>query len=95
MTCRLSFCLLCLAIAGQAQAQPPVPPGVEPGESYHLIFVNSFDTGVTPSPTFPPFIPFFGGLAPADWLVTLAADRGDTGVVGFNRRWPLEHKQLW
>ena len=75
MTCRFSFCLLFLAIAGQAHAQPPVPPGVEPGESYHLMFVDSTDLFVDTFVFVPPFLPGFGGLDAADWADTFFASQ--------------------
>ena len=35
-------------------AQPFVPAGLSPGDTYQLIFVTSQDHGVTSSPIFPP-----------------------------------------
>ena len=75
MTCRLSFCMLFLALAGQAHAQPPVPPGVEPGESYHRMFVTLEPLVVGTLEFVPPFLPVFGGLDAADWAVTFYASQ--------------------
>jgi len=59
-----------LALAGRAQAQPP---GVEPGEKYHLLFATSGPFGISGSGIVPPASGQFGSLAAADWNVTFAA----------------------
>jgi hypothetical protein len=60
-----------LAGVGQAQAVPVlVPPGLSPGDSYHLVFVSS--TRSTAS---------LGGIAGADALVQSLADAAGIGVT--------------
>jgi hypothetical protein len=59
-----------------AYAQPPVPPGLQPGDHYHLIFATSFPTDIDTDTSVPPATPFFGGLAAADYTVTYAAWSG-------------------
>ena len=70
MACRWSFCLLCLALPAPATAQPS---GVEPGESYHRIFVTSGTFGISSNGSFPPPFGDINGLTGADWHVTFAA----------------------
>lgn len=56
----------------------PSPPSISvadlvPGDTYHLVFTSSFESGITGSTTVPPNYPDFGGLAAADWIVTFDA----------------------
>lgn len=54
-------------------AQPPVPPDLEPGDKYHLVFVTRFDMFVSTNPSIPPFFPVFGSIEAADWNVSTSA----------------------
>ena len=63
-------------VCGSMYADPPVPPGLVPGDEYQLMFVNSFDTFISVQTGSPPFLPFWGGLDAADWTVSFAASQG-------------------
>ena len=71
---RLSVCLVCLALAATpAHAQQLT--GVEPGESYHVIFVTSNDYGISSSTNF---------------LLLIVASVGAYGVSRFGAmKWTL------
>ncbi len=67
----LGLSLLLVPVAATfAQTQPP---GVEPGEKYHLLFATSEFFAITTSPAVPPAPSEFGSLAGGDWNVTFAA----------------------
>ena len=70
------LCLPLLLLSTTAQAQPP---GVEPGESYHRIFVTSTTYGISSSDSFPPPSGFINGPTGADWNVTMSAF--DSGLL--------------
>ncbi len=47
------------------------PPGVLPGQTYHIVYVTGATHGLTSSTIVPPpFYPRFGGLEAADYIVT-------------------------
>ena len=62
-----------VSVRQTALAEMPVPPGLDPGDTYQLIFATSFPTSVDTSHSVPPSIPDFGGFDAADWIVTFAA----------------------
>ncbi|MEM9184902.1 MAG: hypothetical protein AAGB00_00230 [Planctomycetota bacterium] len=65
--------VLATLVAGQSAAQL-VPPGLAPGETYHLTFTTSTTHGITGSTSVPPGnFPAFGGVDAADWVVTFNA----------------------
>ena len=54
------------------------PPGLQPGDKYHLIFATSFQTNIDSIPSLPPVNPFsFGSLEAGDWVTTVAAHWAD------------------
>jgi hypothetical protein len=63
--------VLWLLVSSYAAAQHPA--GVEPGESYHRVFVSSNGYGISSSTSFPPPFTAINGLVGADWHVSLAA----------------------
>jgi hypothetical protein len=70
---RLAAFLIACILASIARAAPPVPPGLQPGDHYQLIFATSFVTAIDTDTSVPPATPYFGGLAAADYTVTYAA----------------------
>jgi hypothetical protein len=61
--------------SSQPAASSVLPPqGLQPGDTYHLVFVTSFPTKVTNASTVPPpSSDMFGSMPAADWVVTMAA----------------------
>ena len=87
MSYRTPIALMLVALARLAAPASSVaqPPGLAPGDSYHLIFVTSAGTSLTSGiDTLPPQVPgSWGGLNQADWTVTTFAF--NSGVVGSGR----------
>lgn len=68
----LAIALLLLgSSASRADLVPP--PGVGPGETYHIAFATSFQTRLSTNRTVPPSFPDFGGIDAASWNTTFAA----------------------
>ena len=44
------------------------PAGLQPGQTYHVMFATSFQSGLSSDPIVPPMFPRFGGLAQVDQL---------------------------
>jgi len=59
---------------GTTAALQYVPPGLSPGDQYHVIFVTSGDIFISEDNSVPALIPFIGGLDSADWTVTALAN---------------------
>src|SRR4051794_2286121 len=70
----LVIILVCLILwVPRVVADTPIPPGLNPGDHYQLIFATSVVTAIDSNTQVPPAWPFFGGLAAADWGVTFSA----------------------
>ena len=69
---RLPILVLLFTFAtSSATAQPA---GLQPGDSYHLIFATSGVQGLSSDTSLPPSnVGFFGGLDQADWIATFHA----------------------
>ncbi|MGD9724417.1 MAG: PEP-CTERM sorting domain-containing protein [Pirellulales bacterium] len=62
-----------LLLGVQTATAATIPPGLNPGDIYHRIFVTSGAYSVTSSDVVPTDSSSFGGVAAADYNVTLAA----------------------
>ena len=67
--------LLCPALPNVAPAAHP--PGLQPGDTYHVAFVTSSVTALDSSRSVPPANPaIWGGIPAADWVVSFHAAIG-------------------
>lgn len=77
----LSLLALVAVLVSAVSLAQPVPPGLQPGDTYHLVFATSTVHGITTLEFVPPpSFPAFGGVDAADWVVTNAAASG--GLLG-------------
>lgn len=84
---------LALGLFSSSASAAFVPPGLHPGDQYHLVFVTSTVTGIDTDTSVPPAIPFWGGIAAADYLVTDSADAAGL-IPGWNHVDILYHAIL-
>jgi hypothetical protein len=69
----LLLAAVAIMVTARADGSILVPDGLQPGDTYHLIFTTSVITNISSVSTVPPIYPSFGSVDGADWIVTLSA----------------------
>ena len=70
---RLAAAIFCLVLSASTSQAIYVPPGLNSGDHYHLVFATSFISHISSDTSVPPPFPYFGGVTAADYLITEAA----------------------